>query len=538
MKLSLKNLILFVALLSVILTMFSSTSSGYRMSQQTLIENTLETNRVYAQKLANTTDVFFKMMLKMLEESSNDFSPYMEREDKNAKSMLLLEADHLKHLTNAFNSVVIVAADGEVLATSPQTIDLLGKYLDSEGGLQALNERKPFVSKPYLSMTGRLIIFISHPVFAADGDYLGLVGGSIYLKEDNILYEILGEHFYKDDSYVYVVDEDGRILYHQDQQRINDQVQQNPVVAQLMNKQSGAARVTNTKDVDMLAGYAYIPTVEWGVVSQRSADAALAPATDMMNEMMLKSLPYLLISLVLISFISKLIAQPLQNLARVTESSTENNQNENMKDIRAWYYEAIQLKKAVMYSLGFLHEKVDSITHQSKTDPLTKLTNRRTLDEQTIKWVEDDTAFSIVLLDIDHFKRVNDTYGHAIGDEVLKFLAQQMREVTRKEDVCCRYGGEEFVLLLKDMNETEAYHVAEKLRTTVENSVSPSGDKITLSAGIASYPATASNLTELFNKADEYLYEAKKTGRNRCISGSVSGSALGSKVTNVAGGTY
>ena len=515
MKISLKYLILAVALLSVILTLFSSTSSGYKMSKNTLINNSLETNRVYAQKLANTTEVFFQMTLQTLATSSQNIVPYMNKENNEAK--LFEETERLKHQTDTFNSVLIVDADGEIVATSPQTLNLVGRFMDSEGGIEALREKKPIVSKPYLSLTGRLIIFISHPIFDEDQNYLGFVGGSFYLKEENILYQILGQHYYEDGSYVYVVDEDGRIIYHQNPDRINDVASQNAVVQQLMNKQSGVARVTNSQNVDMLAGYAYIPTVGWGVVSQRPTEVAIVPTTDMMKDMILTSLPYLLLSLIIIVLISQLIAQPLQKLAGFIESSTEKNQNESLKKVKAWYYEAIQLKKALTYSLGFLHEKVDFITHQSKTDPLTKLTNRRTLDEQTQKWANNETAFSIVILDIDHFKRVNDTYGHSVGDEVLKFLAEKMREVARKEDVCCRYGGEEFVFLLHQMNEQEAYEVAEKLRKTIESTISPCGDYITLSAGISAYPTTSTNLTQLFDAADQCLYEAKKSGRNRCI---------------------
>src|SRR5690606_35113242 len=135
----------------------------------------------------------------------------------------------------------------------------------------------------YLSITDRLIICISHPIVDEDGEYLGLVGGSLYLKEANILNMILGEHFYNDGSYVYVVDEDGRIMYHQMSNRINDMVQHNAVVQKLMNKESGSARVLNSKGVDMLAGYAYVPSVGWGIVSQRPAAASLAPTRDMIN---------------------------------------------------------------------------------------------------------------------------------------------------------------------------------------------------------------------------------------------------------------
>ncbi|MNJ54135.1 hypothetical protein D3C77_495650 [compost metagenome] len=104
-----------------------------------------------------------------------------------------------------------------------------------------------------------------------------MVGGTLYLKETNILNEILGEHFYKDGSYVYVVDRDGRIIYHQDQGRVNNVVDENPVVRKLMNGEGGAERVINTMNKDMLAGYSYIPTADFRSYSCRSSSSSGYP---------------------------------------------------------------------------------------------------------------------------------------------------------------------------------------------------------------------------------------------------------------------
>lgn len=512
MRLSLKHLILFVALLSVILTLFSSLTAGYRLNKETLIHNTLETNRVYAQKLSNITDSYLRMTLQTLEMSAKEITTYFEDEEK-----LLKEADRLKLQTSTFNSVIIADAKGKVLATSPQTLEIKGKTLDSPGGKQALSERKPLISKPYTGITGRLIVFISYPIFDKHNEYIGFVGGTLYLQEQNVLYDILGEHFYNDGSYVYVVDEDGRLIYHQNPDRVNDVASKNPVIQKLMHGKSGAEEVVNTKNIDMLAGYAYIPIANLGVVSQRPTEMALAPANNMLIEMIIKSLPFLILSIIIIWILSKRIALPLQKLAYYTETSTESNQEEKIEKVRAWYYEATQLKAALSHSLKFLHNKVNYFIHQSTTDPLTKLTNRRTMDEYIKKWTESSLPYSVIIFDMDKFKRVNDTYGHTVGDEVLKYLAESMKEVSRKDDVCCRYGGEEFVMLLPETDKYAAYQVAERLRKKLEKTISPCGEIVTVSAGIASFPDCAVHPAELIEKADKCLYQAKNTGRNKCI---------------------
>lgn len=515
MKISLKYLILSVALLSVALTLISSITSGYRVNQETLIENTLETNRVYAEKLANTTDQFMESTLQTLAYSANEIAEYIERDDSEA--LLFHETERLFNQTNTFNSVIITAASGEIIAASPETLDIVGEQISSPGGKQALHERKSIISKPYRSITNRLIVFLSHPIFNRDGIYLGYVGGSIYLEEMNILNDLLGEHFYKDGSYVYIADEDGRLLYHPNIERIGEFASENPVIEQISKGASGAQNVINTEEIDMLAGFAYMPTTKWGVVSQRPTQAALVPSTDLRNQMILKMLPFLLLSFVLIIYIASKISKPLHKLAHYARASTKDNKLEDIEDVRAWYYEAIQLENALIKSFAFFQDKVNYFIHESTTDPLTGLVNRRTMDEKTKKWLKDDVPFSLIIFDIDRFKRINDTYGHSVGDDVLKFLAKEMQAVSRSEDVCCRYGGEEFILLLPQTAMMEAFEVAERLRKKLETTISPCGEVITISSGISGCPETGVHMLDLIEAADECLYEAKNTGRNKTI---------------------
>lgn len=514
MKLSLKYLILAVAMLALVLTLVSSISSGYNVQKKSLIDMTLETNRTYAQKLSSTTDSFLKMTLQTLEVSADNLAQTMIERDIDS---LTIEAERLTAQSDTFNSVLIVAKDGEILATSPKTLELQGKILNSEGGIQALKERKAFISDPYISLTDRLIIFISQPVFDEDNKFIGLVGGSIYLKEENILQDVLGEHFYENGSYVYVVDSTGRIIYHQDKDRINDFARENPVIQELVKGKSGAMQLVNSKGVDMLAGYAHVNGADWGVVTQRSTNATLVPAMDMMQEMIRKALPFLLVSILIIIYISNQIANPLQKLAHYAETSTQSNQEEEISQVRTWYYEAIQLKRALNFSMNFFQDRVNFYIHQSTTDPLTKLWNRRSMDELLKKWTDQDKPYALIMLDIDKFKRVNDTYGHGVGDDVLKYLADKMQKMTREQDHCCRLGGEEFVILLPKADEKTAYDVAERLRKKLETTISPCGEIVTVSLGIALFPDHGRHPKEILETADTALYEAKRTGRNRTV---------------------
>ena len=93
----------------------------------------------------------------------------------------------------------------------------------------------------------------------------------------------------------------------------------------------------------------------------------------------------------------------------------------------------------------------------------------------------------MIMIDIDHFKKVNDTYGHLVGDDVLKFLSSLINDMTRKDDLCFRYGGEEFGILVQDMNMEEVLKIAERLRIKVADTMNPTGKPITISLGIAPY---------------------------------------------------
>ncbi|HWI50300.1 MAG TPA: sensor domain-containing diguanylate cyclase [Rummeliibacillus sp.] len=511
--LKLQHLIIGVAILAFILTIASSLWSSYRMNNQTLMDNTLETNRVYAEKLATTANNYLTETLQTLAYNSNTIAKYIDNEER-----LIAEADRLRMQTNTFNSISIVDAKGKVLATSPQTLAIKGKVLTSKAIKDAIREKRPMISDPYRAITNRELIYISAPIFNKKGKYLGLVGGTIYLEEENILNELLGKHFYDDGSYVYVVDRNGRIIYHQDRSRINDVVAENPIVQKIMNhEKSGAQRVTNSKGKDMLTGYSTVDKSGWGVVSQRPTEIALQPAENMVKEMLYVALPLLIITLAIIIWAAIRIARPLQRLAELTESSMKKDEEKNLAAVPAWYYEVIQLKNALIHSLSFLHQQVNFFMDQSTTDPLTGLTNRRTLTAKMDELIVAKTPFSIILMDIDHFKMVNDTYGHGVGDEVLQYLAYKMKTVTRATDLCCRYGGEEFIVLLPNTTIQDAFEIADILRKDLENTPSPTGKAVTISAGVGEYPYTENTAAKLIEQADQCLYQAKEQGRNRVI---------------------
>ncbi|HAT2097018.1 TPA: diguanylate cyclase [Legionella pneumophila] len=167
----------------------------------------------------------------------------------------------------------------------------------------------------------------------------------------------------------------------------------------------------------------------------------------------------------------------------------------------------------------------ENLRYQSIRDPLTGLYNRRYLEDFLFKQLHQaertKASFAILMLDLDHFKKINDTFGHNAGDLVLKELGQILNSDIRLGDIAARYGGEEFVLLLYDIDAQAAKMKAENLRSAISNlqvkyGAQPVG-QITASIGISVYPDDAKSPAEVIEAADKALYQAKNKGRNKVI---------------------
>ncbi|WP_268797680.1 sensor domain-containing diguanylate cyclase [Pseudomonas huanghezhanensis] len=197
-----------------------------------------------------------------------------------------------------------------------------------------------------------------------------------------------------------------------------------------------------------------------------------------------------------------------------------------LSDVRESLYLNLSICLVVMLVVLFLLNRVVRrfqirIETQATLDSLTGLPNRRGFDDMAVQAIHDArrdrTALSALLLDLDHFKRLNDTHGHLAGDEVLIGFADDVRRCLRETDITCRWGGEEFIILLKDTDNTGARRVAEKIRLLAEQHTyvfSGKALQVTVSLGLTELHPD-DTLQSLIARADQALYSAKQTGRNR-----------------------
>ncbi len=177
--------------------------------------------------------------------------------------------------------------------------------------------------------------------------------------------------------------------------------------------------------------------------------------------------------------------------------------------------------------INSLRKNLQQVTIEAQRDFLTGVFNRKTFeklfDEMAINAKESRKELCMVMIDIDHFKRFNDQYGHLLGDEVLKIVARSLTDTLKGRDVVARFGGEEFVVLLPDTPVDGALKVAEMIRNTIASKQLRRKDTgetygtITVSMGVARFRPDSDMLPTLVKRADDALYQAKHTGRNRVI---------------------
>jgi diguanylate cyclase (GGDEF)-like protein len=184
----------------------------------------------------------------------------------------------------------------------------------------------------------------------------------------------------------------------------------------------------------------------------------------------------------------------------------------------------VKQKEAIVKSLTSRNRRLEE---RSQRDCLTHLFNRafldKTLKDEFEASVYTGDPLSIILCDLDHFKRINDTYGHLSGDEALKAVSRILAGSVRRKDIAARYGGDEFVLVLLDADADVASRISEKIRKTIQSTDLPLDEKgsakVTISVGHATQTGAKPFATpeDLLKAADESLYSAKRLGRNRVV---------------------
>jgi diguanylate cyclase (GGDEF)-like protein len=274
-----------------------------------------------------------------------------------------------------------------------------------------------------------------------------------------------------------------------------------------------------------------VPRGRWAIVSEVPADAAYRQVRRFRNTT-LALVGGLLLGVGLIAYrLGILIVRPLERLTKGAAEVAEGDLAVDLPaakgevgDLTAVFNHMVGRLRQGRQELDAMNEKLrrqnEELERLSTSDALTGLHNRRfltqRLSEELSRAYRQKTAFTVLMADVDEFKKYNDTYGHPAGDEVLKKVAKILLSSTRAMDSTARYGGEEFAVLLNDTTGEEALEVAERIRTRVA-AQNFSGQRVTISIGMAEFPEDGYTADAVISSADEALYEAKRGGRNRVV---------------------
>ncbi|MDH1548444.1 MULTISPECIES: sensor domain-containing diguanylate cyclase [Pseudomonas] len=515
-RLHLRWLILIFVMVSVLATLANSLITAYRVQQDALIEHALESNRAYAAKVASSIGEFLQSAHSHLRFSADELGKHWGNAE-----VLRAEAIRLQRQDTDFNSIAIIDATGRIKEAYPDRMQIKGSTPHSPVADEFLAARRPVVSSAYMSAAGNLVVMISQPIFGPSGEYLGVIGGSVYLQKQSALHTLISRHFHHEGTFAFVADSQRQLLSHPEEQRIGEKLGWSKTVDAALRGESGSMAVENYKGVPMLAGYAQVPDADWAVVAQQPREISLAPLKVLMRDMVLGMIPASLLGLLMIWFGAVLISRPLQQLSKIAAQLSASDATERLKGIRTWYSDAAAIRRAMLVGVELLQVKIGRLNEEARTDPLTGLANRRVMTDSLARLDASLRNYCVLALDIDFFKKVNDTYGHDIGDVALKHVAEILRISSRANDLVCRAGGEEFTVVLPDTDIEAARVIAERIRQSIANHPVPGVGSMTVSIGVAGNGRGKPCSQTLLKHADEYLYEAKHSGRNRVCSGVV-----------------
>ena len=382
-------------------------------------------------------------------------------------------------------------------------------------------------------------------------EFINLVNTNDF--KDNILSIKIGKT-----GYMHVMNSSGDLIIHPKQEGVSiynyTDTEGNYFIQEIIHKKNGSIiypwKNPGEEDYkDKIVIYKYYEPMDWYLCSGVYIDEIVEPINQMKTRLFFVFCFIFSISALIALIYSKIILNPIKNLIKATEKVIRGDFNISINSKRndeigkltnifndmiyriKNYMEELRISNSSLEEINFtLEKKVEERTHQlellSNQDGLTGLYNRRKMDEYLeqswFKSLESKQPLSVLLIDIDHFKGYNDTYGHPAGDDCLKKVAQNIKEKLREDiDFVARYGGEEFIAILNNTNRDKAGFLAERVRKGIENlkithASSEISNYITVSIGVCTlYQFSNKKLQTFIEMTDEALYKAKAEGRNQ-----------------------
>jgi diguanylate cyclase (GGDEF)-like protein len=452
---------------------------------------------------------------------------------ENLMAMSLIE-EYLQSVRAKFSDyveLIILDLEGRLIATSAATHEnatLPAGWREKMSGGQAV-----LGNATYDEVLKTSVILIADPIRSPGGGIIGVLGAKLSL---DALDRVLADYTQTDTRETYLVNQQGKLLAssHLFTSPSRDVYLKHAVATKLFDHLGSPVTYTSYKGQTVIGTVKEVSSLGWGVVAEMDKTRAFAQI-EAIQRITLVLVGGLLVGIGLCAyFLGTTIVRPLRRLSRGADQVATGNLDVDLPvHTQSEVGYLTQVFNHMVGRLRSSREELDSVNaelqeknrelHQlSITDELTGLYNRKHLMEtmraEVSRSKRNHHTFALLVIDIDHFKRINDTFGHQKGDEVLHLLGGVFRDTVRSCDYVARYGGEEFILILPELGAGGGLEVAERIRERVaQERINPKGDRITVSIGMAMFAEHGDSPEELFQKADQALYAAKRGGRNRVV---------------------
>jgi diguanylate cyclase (GGDEF)-like protein len=445
--------------------------------------------------------------------------------------------DYLNSVRKRFNDyeeLLVFDPGGQQLATTAELASAVN--LPPDWRNRATKNQGVVGDTYWDDVLGTVVMTIAVPITAANGRFLGVFAAKLNFRR---IEEILKSLPLGKTGEVYLITQDGTLIIIS--QPIPLSFMKTKLTAEtteaLLEKEGLLLEYRDYQGKDVVGTLKRMPHSHWGVVAATHKEEAYAQIARLQG-MTVLMVTGLLLGIGLIAYLLGLIiVRPLDRLtdgvAKVAGGDLEVDLpiysrgevgymtevfNNMVARLRQGREELAAINKT-------LREKNTELEEISVTDALTGLYNRKhlmeTLPHELARAQRYSHPFSVLMIDIDHFKKHNDTYGHLVGDRTLARMASIFTESVRSVDYVARYGGEEFLIMLPETSLEDALSAAERIRTRVaEEAFGDDGEKvrITVSIGVADFPEDGDTWESIIASADAVLYQAKQRGRNRVVS--------------------
>lgn len=541
---SIKTRIIVFALLATIIPSVSMGWLSYVQNRKFLNEKIKQELRVVTTQVSRELDLWLKDRLYDVRVFSSSYV-VLENLDKivdkgvaHVENVVALRRlkDYLKSVREKivdYEELMLLDLEGKIVATSSKqatSVTLPNKWLPRA------QAKKHTIGKPYWDETLQAgVVVITQPIRAASERLLGVLTAKINFRT---ISKTLQNYAQGEIGELYLITGEGTLLV--SSRPISATFLETKLLGSTTRKlflgEGDPQRYSGYHDEPVVGALKRMSELDWGVVAEKERAKAYAQIVRLRNVTLILVVGLLLfiglgaylLGLTLVRPLdrltggaSKVAAGDLEVDLPVLSGSEVGYLTEVFNDMVARLRQGREQLAVINETL---RKKNKELHELSITDSLTGLYNRKhlmeTLENEVARSKRHKHDFSVLVIDIDHFKEYNDTYGHLAGDEVLSRLATVFKESVRSCDYVARYGGEEFILVLPEIGPEDGVKAAERIRKKVAKE-SFAGDgkpiQITVSVGVASYPKDGDDSQSIIRHADTALYKSKESGRNRVV---------------------